>query len=951
MSFTSVHPHKGYLNTEFLLHTNSDKPVSYKVYGEANTSVLEGIVYPNEPHSIKVTSPGSFVVRFSDDSSVNLTVVDGYKYGGGSHKCSFIDDTCPWAFIVMRDRCYFYNRITEESYVEVISPDSITYVSNDFVLFSNKGDEIHTLYSLTEQKPVLYLKDVVFKNSQFLIWNEVHNGAKQLVVFSLESKEVTNRIQCDCYVVDNERKYIFYICGKQLHRIDMNESCTSLCLSDIKGTFITFVDAELCVSYDNRSRTELFLYNMCSCENTSLKIDGILSRVNGKEFIDVDKERKGIYQFNLHESQFPNASIDAKYVELYFYPALWDVFYTIKTTKIHKSTSKYNVDQDIYIKALKSNVNHKLIFSTGNTVVTESRFCFYNGCESYVCGKEYSGSGYRRDAQVHVHKDVVYLTHGDYTYRLSRNGYWDNECVVNYDYEYFSMFGVIRDKETGTFKTFSGKEYPKGSYFRDNIHNYLQIGDIRIYSNGKTLPAKFNGISFSGEYKFGIKVPKDYTGKVYGDITLCTFDGASYDERPILQSLFDSSAYNNVLFGNSGEHVMYQSEHDAVVMNIATGQCEKFPNMSYIKHVNGIRLLFETASSLQPRLVNPITKQYINCNSMPDFQFVSPDGKLYADTRLEDYIEYYFKETGILISKDDYNELVKRFTYPYDVSKDHESYVRVVEERKLFIRENFDFLNASYPHDFKNVLTGTNCNGSVLEESSYTFVQRVIGLRGIAVIRYTETDSEVARISLGKPLSYINYVSFSYDSRYIALGGYRDSTHGLFLVYDLETMEIVFQDQRPRAVWTTAFSAQGAVASYSGEPITFFALSPDEYSSCEQLNKRNFLTFSPDGSYLALSDQGYVSKYDRHGNERASWGHQPSTKVIIASVENIKNELYEFNDLADNGISDSPRSSNPVSVASVSFSCDNSKLMMVGEDGVIIIRNLPVREHLIDCIK
>ena len=167
MSFTSVHPHKGYLNTDFRIHTNCDHAISYMVYDKTETSVLEGIVHPNEPHSIKITSPGNFVVKFSDNSSINLVVEDGYKFGGGSYKNSFVHDTCPWVFIVMRDRTYFYNRISEESYVELISPDLITFVSDEFVLFSNNGDEVKTLYSLKDQRPILSFTAVLFESFRF----------------------------------------------------------------------------------------------------------------------------------------------------------------------------------------------------------------------------------------------------------------------------------------------------------------------------------------------------------------------------------------------------------------------------------------------------------------------------------------------------------------------------------------------------------------------------------------------------------------------------------------------------------------------------------------------------------------------------------------------------------------------------------------------------------------
>jgi hypothetical protein len=114
---------------------------------------------------------------------------------------------------------------------------------------------------------------------------------------------------------------------------------------------------------------------------------------------------------------------------------------------------------------------------------------------------------------------------------------------------------------------------------------------------------------------------------------------------------------------------------------------------------------------------------------------------------------------------------------------------------------------------------------------------------------------------------------------------------------------------------------------------------------CERdkiIEGHNFLTFSPDGMYFALSQQGYISKYDVNGNVHNIWGHQPSSLVDIRSVLSQGNTLTEFSDLGDSGISETSRRA---SVASDSFSNDNKRLMMVGEDGVVIIRNLHLENY------
>lgn len=100
---------------------------------------------------------------------------------------------------------------------------------------------------------------------------------------------------------------------------------------------------------------------------------------------------------------------------------------------------------------------------------------------------------------------------------------------------------------------------------------------------------------------------------------------------------------------------------------------------------------------------------------------------------------------------------------------------------------------------------------------------------------------------------------------------------------------------------------------------------------------------------MALSRQGYVRYSDGKGGQRAHWGHQPSSEVFIFPVANIKNQEYlaYFNDLSDSGLEGVSYKGDyePKCVASVSFSKDNSRLMMVGKDGVIIIRNLHLEEN------
>ena len=68
----------------------------------------------------------------------------------------------------------------------------------------------------------------------------------------------------------------------------------------------------------------------------------------------------------------------------------------------------------------------------------------------------------------------------------------------------------------------------------------------------------------------------------------------------------------------------------------------------------------------------------------------------------------------------------------------------------------------------------------------------------------------VEEIPLGPELWFLNYVAFSFDSRFVAIGGrYHDNTiyqnrnvGGLILIYDLLSKKIIVNKTSTLAIWT-----------------------------------------------------------------------------------------------------------------------------------------------------
>ena len=156
---------------------------------------------------------------------------------------------------------------------------------------------------------------------------------------------------------------------------------------------------------------------------------------------------------------------------------------------------------------------------------------------------------------------------------------------------------------------------------------------------------------------------------------------------------------------------------------------------------------------------------------------------------------------------------------------------------------------------------------------------------------------------------------------------------GLLLIYNLEENKVVYQHTNSYAVWTTAFSKRGELGAYTSTPNTYFGEEPFA-NKVKIINSYSFLTFSPDGSLIALSKQGYIAW---NNGRNMNWGHQPSCIVSIRRADSPNSEIVEFKDLSDSGIEGSNR---PRTVSSVSFSNNNKCVMMVGNDGIVVIRNM-----------
>lgn len=953
----TIHPYKGYLNTEFHLYAKGTEDVTYEVFptnGETTAPITNGVVTPNMPCSIKLSEPGTFRINFSDGTSSDVIVEDGYKFGGSKPKSAFIFDYCPWAFVVMHDRTYFFNRDTEDSYVEAISPDIIEELSNDYVIFRNNNHSERTIYSLQEQKPILNVSNIVYTNDEIVMWKE---GA-ELVLFSFTKREIVSRISCIQYLINKESRRLIFAYDQKIMQINLYGDFDLEELYHWKSKFLALINNSISVtcSYSD-SLTHMQIINYISKEVIKeIELVGAIASVNNHEHIDVSSRKNTIKNFELDKTEFPEVSLDATYNDIMFYPCDWDIYYVVKATTISKSSRHFKSEESITLHSINTDLEQKLNKYNNSVIISDRRFVLYNECESFVRSSFYSAAGYVEGGKIYVHNGIIVRLKDKSRFTLSRNGYWDNEVECDCDFSEFEKYGIIFDKKKKEYRSFrydiKGKERIKYSYPDEHII----LGGAIIYAGGKVFFKKAEVNTFS-KTPLGIS-PSRQLGITIRDnkVFIVSFEGREETFHEILNGNFDLSDYKQVLLSDDSSQILYRTASKTEIKNILTGEIFTFDNLSYVEQCNGIRPSFKSSSSLQPRIINPVTGQVLDCELMKNFMFISPDEQYYAGTTKDMYEEQYFLETNEIIGDKEFDHLLKRFTYPNKDKKGTQEWNDVTLRRILFVEKHFQYIDKKFPeltHGQKDVEKWDDI--LIDRDNNYdalSFLRRVIGVRGIAIIRKMSDSSEVARIDLGLPLTYINYVSFSYDSKYVSLAGYRDYSHGLFLIYDIVNHRMICREDTNRAVWTTAFSCNGAVAAYTSNPFTIYfdgeTCNSTEYIFNDHIIRtRNFLTFSPKGDFIALSNQGYTSKYDEFGEPRDEWGHEPSTFVEIRSLSDTDNPLISFNDLSEFGIAGcSDKHGNcPKSVASVAFSNDNKRLMMVGKDGVVIIRNLHLDDY------
>lgn len=557
------------------------------------------------------------------------------------------------------------------------------------------------------------------------------------------------------------------------------------------------------------------------------------------------------------------------------------------------------------------------------------------------------------DLDVHVYNNSVCIN-TEIGKNIDTSGISSHLVILSkkkYSLEYYNKWGIIGEDRNifignENYRYIFGTGKLREKEILNHKHVVLMLEERIIATDGhpffcEHIPCALGDIS-------AISLSGNYALSQVGSHTFLY--GKNRNRKEILESI-DRTSYGKVWMSESGDCLLCQDGDKTTLIDIENEEeTTNFNNVNFVSHYNGYRPLFRIDCCRRPVMVNPLSKATIDNKFLSQYIFISPDGTLYADTILSrDHVNLIdgkrIQNSAFKGLQEKYNELDTDSLF--EKSKKE-------QERIKFVKSHISYFSDRYKSD-KNGAVCTNLKAFVdvveiyfCKDKKNSFVETFTEARGYAYIKSTSTKETVEEIPLGTPLWFLNYMSFSYDSKLVALAGrYPDETGkgGLFMIYDLHNHKKIYDKQNSWAVWTTAFTKDGIVAAYSSNPITFLCKIRRQFNVCnisnfEDIHDRNFLTFSPDGKYYALSNQGYIAYNSKRHEDFHYWGHMPSCDVFVRKV-GFDNEL-QFRDLSDGIVGTSTRKYNRCgkTVASVSFSNDNSKLMIVGRDGVVIIRNL-----------
>ena len=976
----SIYPHHGYLNTGIYISClSSERNISITCRHDDGQDSHEEL-YSLDSFGRLVFLPAgkhTFFCRLEsgEEQTEEIIIEDAIKLGGGKLVGGCLSGKSNWCVIKMTDRLYFHNISSGEEYFEMsVVPDKMRFLNEHTLLFFSKGSG-YSIYSFNSRRIENQFDcEPIFQDGTRIVLQE---DKESVVIIDIANPDYPKTVLKGFnFKVSQDEAILYYHTGSEVITYDLHSN-GEIHRVKIVGEFISVLSSG---HYLSRVSTfgDNWQIRLYSAQNNKVVCypKARYSIVSCLDYIYEDVE-----ELKSKFNDFCNTLSDSQKRAVYLNYSTFDDFNVVGNT-VYYTVSEHSVgcSGEDTVKVLQNSSNETKVglkktsvkFLDGTLVTdTSGKIEVYRdgtvvkSIEGKVVGKYLISD---ENPQSLKYIDGRLIAKGELLFNLKARtaSSWsstylnllDLDCYIkNIDGKSF-LFRVGNGKALGTVTVESAVLFDGILILSDSDKKQF----LAITNNSVTI--------IDESTRANLKTISDDLSKVliYDSQTFKLLDTRNGSQpTPILTSIYDSTSYNEALFAADDKCIILSDKHNQFYFhNLASGERTEFDPGIFVKHINGYRPLLDLKPR-QPRVIDPVSGQLIAPSAFENYVFYSPDGSCHVGTKSEgkmssiSNIEYKHIFENRYISSQEYWEYSKLNIPPVTNASD-----KVQEARlQLMLDHPSWFVNR-----FKNITANTILNYASGKDGidehdrkkldlyvkyAYQFTDAFISSNEYIML-YSSYSSAPRKVDLGIPLWYINYISFSYNGKMMALAGrYPNNTvvddgeqkrqlSGLFLLYDIEEDRIVYKRTDTYAVWVTAFNKDGLVAFYDSKPNTYILESSNPDSPAIDNNSekikdigciagRNFLCFSPSGKYVAMSEQGYVC----YSSDISSWGHQPSTNVYIRGCKNLNKDIAHYNDHGDNISGIAVRQQ---TVSMVAFSTDDSKLLSVSNDGVIVVRNL-----------
>ena len=913
-----IYPRHGFLNTEYKVRSEKEESFTILFNGQKK---FEGVVKAGETKVLpKLNVAGEYIIISNRSNERHkICVENALRLGSSDLKRAYVFDDFPYIIFVMKDRIHFYDP-SIETYVyteNYLSPNDIQYIADGKLLFSTKHSDGTSL--------------------------SIFNADKLCIEESLEIGEI----------IAHSKDY------KMLYVLDKCNSSVSIIRTENLSVETEFENK-------NPKGQDFYLVD---------KKNSLLYVMEDKYIYAIGIDSDYIHKFEMNDNVIGVTTYG--YLITYKYPQY--EYIDLKSSALTKGVFKYTplitdfninglvIKNPAWSNRFDNSKSKKEYSNLSESFAKECREKIAKGDESISFTKEIHFDYINQSVIFYPTKDGVYVVEClERIYESKMTYYKKTDRVSNPFYNYRARLVWISNKGYETSYGSGENASPclddliiknEKALFKASSSLYLMLSNGEVVSTFASkndaadfIPSKetqapiiIDGSEISA-YRIVCRsenklVCKDNNAYSYYELSNTKWNEVktiSFEEEKHTKAKMSSNGKYLVYSKGGNKYALYnildQKEETVLTGNFV--DFDKSGNLLFKEDVYGRRV-----SGRELKVYNPITFQWEKSNAQY-YAFISPDGKLYAKTSLK--TRYFNRLTNKEISRDEFFDIKKEYDTSFSAKYTDEQKSEIESKRKSLVSEHKEYFESYLNENKRSKVWLDNIQKSTYPDFSAIFLHS----KDYVVVGVVDTEQELD-IELDTRLSFLNYIAFSYDDKYVGIVG-KPCNDGYLKLVKINYNEVTKSLSLERkicdtkiarwATWICAFTKNGLFGTYDSAPDLYlinqsdFEMFNEENASDFNFIRSNFriqgrslLCFSPSGKLMALSNQGYQAK------SLGGRGHVPSNDVYIYDTE-TREMLSHWQDQGDEIAFRN--------VANAGFSIDESKLMTVSLDGVIVVRNI-----------